>query len=85
MSLYEYLASLWRTFVPVAVGIVGAYLAKVGLDLDEQAVELWLAGAFTTLYYTLFRFLEGKVSKQWGWLLGLARPPQYAAKGEVEG
>jgi len=83
MSLYEYLASLWRTFIPVLVGVVSAYLAKAGLDLDEQAVGLWLAGAFTTVYYGLFRFLEGKVSGQWGWLLGLARPPQYKEKGEV--
>jgi len=84
MSLYEYLASLWRTFVPVVVGIVSAYLAKIGLDLDEQAVELWLAGSFTTVYYGLFRYLEARFGAKWGWLLGLARAPQYAAKGEVE-
>jgi hypothetical protein len=83
MSLFEYLASVWRTFIPVLVGVVSAYLAKIGLDLDEQAVELWLAGAFTTIYYGLFRYLEGRLGPQWGWLLGLARAPQYKEKGEV--
>jgi hypothetical protein len=83
MSLYEYLASLWRTLVPLIVGTLVALGAKAGLDIDSEAVSLWLITAFSGAYYALFRFLEGKVGKQWGWLLGLAAPPQYKEKGEL--
>lgn len=83
MTLFEYLASLWRTLVPVIAGTLVTLGAKAGFDIDSEAVSLWLVGAFSTAYYALFRVLEGKVSKQWGWLLGVAAPPQYKEKGEL--
>lgn len=78
MTPYDLLASLWRTVVPLIVGTVAAWLAHAGIGVDSAAATAWLTAAFTGAYYTLFRLLEAHVSPAWGWLLGLARPPQYA-------
>jgi hypothetical protein len=81
MTIYDTLASLWRTVVPVLVGTLVAWLAHAGLNVDSVAASVWLTGAFSSVYYTLFRLLEAHVSPAWGWLLGLARPPQYQGAG----
>jgi hypothetical protein len=78
MTLYDYLASLWRTVVPLLVGVLGTWLAHAGIGVDSALVASWLGGAFASVYYALFRLLEHRVSPAWGWLLGLARPPHYA-------
>lgn len=77
MTVYDVLVSLWRTAVPVIVGWVVALLARVYIDVDEQTLAQALVGAFTVLYYGLFRLLEAKVSPAFGWFLGLAKPPTY--------
>lgn len=85
MTIYDTLASLWRTVVPVLVGTLVAWLAHAGLNVDSVAASVWLTGAFSAVYYTLFRVLEAHVSPAWGWLLGLARPPQYQATARHAG
>jgi hypothetical protein len=80
MPLYDYLASLWRTVVPLLVGTTAALLAHAGIGVDSAALTLWLGAAFTAAYYALFRLLEHRLSPAWGWLLGLARPPHYPDK-----
>jgi hypothetical protein len=77
MPLYDTLASLWRTVVPLIVGTVAAWLAHAGIGVDSATATAWLTGAFAGAYYALFRVLEAHVSPRWGWLLGLARPPHY--------
>jgi hypothetical protein len=77
MTVYDTLAGLWRTLVPLLVGTVAAWLAHAGIGVDSAAVTLWLGSAFTAGYYALFHLLETHVSAKWGWLLGLARPPRY--------
>lgn len=81
MTLYDTLASLWRTLVPLLVGALAAALAHAGIGVDSAAATAWLGTAFSAAYYALFRLLEAHVSPKWGWLLGLARPPAYTAKG----
>lgn len=77
MNLYDVLASLWRTAVPVIVGCVGAVLAHIYIDVDDQALSQVLVAAFAIVYHGLFRLLEAKVSPGFGWFLGLAKPPTY--------
>ncbi|MEU9050215.1 hypothetical protein AB0D37_07380 [Streptomyces sp. NPDC048384] len=77
MTVYDVLVSLWRTAVPVIVGTLAALLAHIYIDVDEQALTQVLVGAFSLVYYGLFRVLEAKVSPSFGWFLGLARPPAY--------
>lgn len=83
MTVYATLASLWRTVLPVIVGTVAAWLAHAGIGVDSAAATSWLAAAFSSGYYALFRILEAHVSSRWGWLLGLARPPQYPDENGV--
>jgi len=77
MSVYDWLASLWRTLVPYAVGLAAVQLARLGIDLDDATVTAALTGGFGTVYYALFRLAEQRLGPAWGWFLGLARPPQY--------
>lgn len=80
MTLYDWLASLWRTLVPYVVGFAAVQLARLGITLDDPTLTAGLAGAFGTVYYALFRLLEQKAGRGWGWFLGLARPPHYPDK-----
>jgi hypothetical protein len=70
----DFLVSLIRTWVPVAIG----YLVTVGLlptDLSDQATAA-LTAVITAVYYGLARLLE----KRWpvfGWLLGVPKEPSY--------
>lgn len=77
MTVYDTLASLWRTLVPLLVGTAAAWLAHAGIGVDSAAATAWLGAAFSSGYYALFRLLEAHASARFGWLLGLARPPQY--------
>lgn len=77
MTVYDVLASMWRTAVPVIVGWVAALLARIYIGVDEQALAQALVALFALVYYGVFRLLEAKVSPAFGWLLGLARPPAY--------
>jgi hypothetical protein len=68
------IVSLIRTWVPVAVGTVIAFLANRGFDieLNQNAV----VAIVIALYYALARAAE----KQWpalGWLLGVPKEPAY--------
>lgn len=77
--------SVVRTLVPVIVGCVITFGVWAGLDLEGEAVVIAVTSAVTAVYYTLFRLLEGwagkienpRLRRIAGWLLGLARPPQY--------
>lgn len=77
MTLYDYLASLWRTVVPYVVGFGVLQLARLGVHVDSASAVGALTALFGSVYYAVFRLLEAHVSPRWGWLLGLARPPQY--------
>lgn len=77
MTLYDWLASLWRTLVPYLVGFAGVQVARLGITLNDATLTAALTGAFGTVYYAVFRLLEQKAGRGWGWFLGLARPPHY--------
>lgn len=77
MAVYDTLASLWRTVVPYIVGFGLVQLARLGVHVDSASAVGALTAAFGSGYYALFRVLEAHVSPRFGWLLGLARPPQY--------
>lgn len=76
----DYLLSLIRTWVPIAVGAVLSWLAvKYGVAVPESIsneVTVALTGVVIGVYYAVVRALE----KQWpafGKLLGAARKPVY--------
>jgi uncharacterized membrane protein (DUF441 family) len=76
----DYLVSLIRTWVPIAVGVVLTWLARrwgivLPEDLSAQATMV-VTGLAVAAYYTAIRALEMRWPKA-GRLLGAARPPAY--------
>lgn len=78
--------SFVRTFVPIAVGQVVAYLATLGINVPENvetAFTVVLGFVVASAYYAAVRFLEQKWPKL-GALLGWAATPNgYSTAGAV--
>lgn len=76
------LASIIRTLVPVVVGVLLGWAAKVGFDLPAGAVTEVVTVALTTVYYAVARLLEQEWPQVGRFLLSLgltkAGSPQYA-------
>lgn len=79
----NYVVSLIRTYVPVGVGAVVAFLVARGLKLDPQVttgVTALLTAGITAAYYAGVRALEAKFP--WaGVLLGHTAKPSYGKPG----
>jgi len=79
----NFITSLIRTQVPIAVGALLAWLTlKTGIVVDESS-QAGLVQAFTAiltgLYYLVIRWLETRFP-QIGWLLGVPKAPGYSAQ-----
>ena len=67
-----------RTFVPVVVGSLIAWLLDLGVTVDEgtvDALSLALVGLITAAYYFIVTLLERKVHPYFGVLLGVPKAP----------
>lgn len=73
----DYVASLVRTGVMLAIGWLLAYAGRHGLHMDVSQASL--DSVATAAYYIAVRAMEHYVNPRFGWLLGLARKPQYEA------
>jgi len=72
--------SIVRTIVPIIVGAVIGWATTQGIALDpefEVSLILAITAAFQGIYYILVRLFELYVSPKFGWLLGLAKAPEY--------
>jgi hypothetical protein len=77
----DYVLSLVRTWVPVAVGAVLSWLAGLGLDLGKEAevgFVTFLTAVVIAVYYALARALEKRWPALGRLLLGSAKAPAYA-------
>lgn len=78
-SMNDFVTSLIRTYVPIAVGAVVSFLLTKGIELDANA-QLGLVTFLTALlqgvYYLVARLLEQKFP-QLGFLLGSTKKPEY--------
>lgn len=75
------LASIIRTVVPVIVGVLLGWAAKVGLNLPEGPVTEIVTIVITGAYYALGRWLEKRWPAVGRWMLaaGLTKKkPDYA-------
>ena len=75
--------SLIRTWAPMAIGAVVAYLATLGIDLDadtQTGLIVALTGVLQAVYYAVARAIEPHLPD---WvtrvLLGSATAPEYRA------
>ena len=67
-------ASVLRTIVPMVVGILLGWAAKVGFDLPAGAVTEIVTVALTATYYLIVRTLEQEWPIVGRWLLALGLP-----------
>lgn len=74
----DFVTSQIRTYVPLLVGWVLTRLAEFGfVDIDREAVIGASVVVVSAIWYGLFRMLEAKVNPRFGWLLGVAKAPEY--------
>lgn len=87
MNASDFVPSLIRTYVPVGVGAVAAYLVGKNVTIDPATqiqITAILTAVLTAAYYTGVRALESR----WPALgtvflgLGVKRKPGYAKPGE---
>lgn len=78
--------SLVRTYVPWLASLIVGWLVSLGVPLDPevptQITALLFLGA-SAVYYLAVRLLEMYVSPKFGWLLGLAKQPDYYKRVKV--
>lgn len=75
----DFITSLIRTYVPIAVGAVASYLLTAGIEIDANAqlgLVTFLTAILQGVYYLLARLLEQKFP-QLGFLLGSTKKPEY--------
>lgn len=80
--------SFLRTVVPIVAGAILGAAARIGWDLDDAQVMMYVTAGLAAAYYAAFRLLE-ELAERMAWeplrlvagvLLGWARPPQYPGK-----
>lgn len=85
MQLNDTMISLIRTWVPIAVGAVIAWLTTSGLEVDAEtqtSLVIGITGLIQAAYYAVVRILENSFP-QAGWLLGKAKAPNYTPIEEI--
>lgn len=73
--------SLVRTLTPMLVGWIVTMFTGIGLAVDEEfrgSIEGLVTVGFGVVWYVAVRLLETYVTPKFGWLLGLAKAPEYA-------
>ena len=76
----DFVTSLVRTYVPIAVGALISWLATRGITLDPQtqtSLIIGLTGVIQGLYYFVARLIERKLPNVGGLLLGSSKKPEY--------
>jgi len=75
----NFVTGLIRTYVPIAVGAVVAWLLASGIEMDatsQAGAVVALTGFLQAAYYTAVRFAAEKWPKV-GILLGVNKAPSY--------
>lgn len=75
----NFVTSQIRTYAPIIVGALIAWLATLGLELDadtQTGLVVALTGVLQAAYYLLARTLESRWPKL-GVLLGSSKTPEY--------
>ena len=76
----NFVISQIRTYVPILVGALIAWLATMGLNLDtdtQSGLVIFLTGALQALYYFVARVIERRWPQSGSFLLGSSAKPVY--------
>ena len=79
VNMTDFITSLIRTYVPIAVGAFLGFLATLGLEVDagvQTSLVVAITGLLQGLYYLVARLLETRWP-QLGFLLGSTKKPEY--------
>lgn len=79
----DFVTSLIRTYVPIAVGALASYLLTKGIEIDANAqlgLVTFLTAVSQGVYYLLARLLEKQFPSIGGLLLGSSKKPEYTEK-----
>lgn len=82
----NFVTSQIRTYVPIVVGALIAWLATIGLNLDLETTSgltIFLTGALQAAYYFIARVLEKKWPQVGTVLLGSSKQPVYKPAPEA--
>ena len=77
----NFITSLIRTYVPIAVGAIASFLLTSGIEIDANAqlgLVTFLTAVLQGAYYLVARLLEKKFPSIGGLLLGSSKKPEYA-------
>lgn len=69
-----------RTATPFIIGLLGSWLTRQGLNINDDLLAAVLVPVYGYSYYLVARFLEVYVSPRWKYILGLGivgTPPVY--------
>ena len=80
----SFIISQIRTYVPILVGALAAWLLTKGIELDtdtQAGLIVFLTGLLQGLYYLIVRLLEKRWPKV-GVLLGVASKPVYRTESK---
>lgn len=80
--LDSFVISQIRTYVPILVGALIAWLATMGLQLDtntQSGLVIALTGVLQAVYYFVARVIERRWPQAGAFLLGSSAKPVYAA------
>lgn len=69
--------SVVRTVTPLVVGIIAAWLLKIGFTMPEGFLDEHISEVIATIYYVLARILETRIGPAYGRLLMIAKKPAY--------
>lgn len=73
----ELWTSLVRTYAPLVVGVLVAWMAKVGWNADTGFMLTVITAGASAIYYFVARLVEYKWPAIGRWLLGNTNPPSY--------
>lgn len=79
----SFVTSLIRTYVPIVVGAVVAWLLTLGLEIDsdtQNSLIITLTGITQAVYYFLARWIEKRFPQVGTILLGSSKAPIYREK-----
>lgn len=67
-----------RTATPFIIGLLGSWLTRQGLNINDDLLAAVLVPAYGFSYYLVARFLEMYASPKWAYILGFGvKPPVY--------
>lgn len=75
----DYVISHIRTYVPIVVGAVAAWLVTIGIDLTPET-QAGLIAALTGILQAVYYAVARALAQRWPWaesLLGVGRSPSY--------